>query len=154
MHTYVQIWVIGIEIMQPRHTNISTLSESEWVGYGCSVPPCSGGVEYLQLFHTSICIGILIPIAYLVSIAASVTQSVVSTHSVLAYDAGSYDAGISTSNTSSTSWCRDSYAVVLMLLAHEVVAICVIPEIRTYDPCRVSSTGIHHTRYTAYCYTL
>ena len=23
--------------MQPEHTNISTLSESEWVGYGCSV---------------------------------------------------------------------------------------------------------------------
>ena len=30
---------IGIEIMQPKHTNISTLSGSEWVGYGCSVPP-------------------------------------------------------------------------------------------------------------------
>ena len=26
---------IGIEIMQPEHTNISTLSGSEWVGYGC-----------------------------------------------------------------------------------------------------------------------
>ena len=47
---------IGIEIMQPKHTNISTLSGSEWDGYGCSVPPT-------HRYHTpSRCIGILLEV--------------------------------------------------------------------------------------------
>ena len=42
----------GIEIMQPEHTNISTLSESEWVGYGCSVASIRMRVQVSGLHQT------------------------------------------------------------------------------------------------------
>ena len=43
---------------------------------------------------------------------------------VLAYDGGTYDAGISATSTSSHVYDRDSYTVLLLVLVHELLVVC------------------------------
>jgi len=71
---------------------------------------------------------ILICIACMVAATVSTPQTLISTHVLVHQEAGTYDAGISTSTTSATSYCRDTHSVLLVLLVHDVLVVCIIPQ--------------------------
>jgi hypothetical protein len=82
-----------------------------------------------MLWVTSPVVGLVLPTAGMVCLAATMLSTTLSTSCMLHQDGGSYDAGIATSSTTSTSYCRDSYSILLVLLSHEVLLVCGVPQV-------------------------
>ena len=80
-----------------------------------------------MVYTTATAIPTILCVACAVCVPLYALSAVLCTSCILYQDAGTYDAGIATAVVTQSGYCKDTYAVILLLLLHELLVVCTIP---------------------------
>ena len=62
-----------------------------------------------------------------VVVVVAMLSALLCSTSLLSYDSGTYDAGITTAVLSTSTYDPDAYSLLVVVLVHELLVLCIAP---------------------------